>query len=383
VAESAGGYGRVTQSGGTLSVDQVLDIGGASAGAAGAVGEYNLGGGTCNVDNATNVGLGGTGTVNQTGGRYNSMIDAGQGNYLNIGSENGRGTYNLTGGTLGIDRYNLIPVGIRLGTAANGHGEFKLGDETSCGSIVEIGNGAWFPIDFYVRIATNSTGVFRGWSDDGGGNTLQIYGDFCNNGQVIADGYGQERSLDLSNMAEARTGTNGWAFAISDDNLLDNTTSNGWFAVNKGKLIFPGVAVSAATTYNWGERQGDSTIDAVNSARIKFNAFAGSGDLDGSLLAVDRSDVPAGPVSLISVHDLSLSGGASSDDFNLTIRYDDAAAGTEEADLKLFHYTGGKWVDTAATLDTGNKWITASNLTSFSEFGVGFEFAAGTMFKIR
>jgi len=380
----ARGNGTFNHYAGLCDIEENLYVGGDTSTAFSAVGVYNLSSGTCDVDNAVFVGLGGQGTVHQTGGRFEATTDPSYNN-LNVGLENGRGTYNLTGGTLAIDRYNYLTVQtkIRLGTGAGGRGEFHLGDATGRGSIVERGTGN--PIAFNVRCVTNASGVFRGWSDDGGGSRPQLPGHLTNNGQVIADGYGQPRSLDLSNFSKAETGTNTlwWYPPVSHPDVFDNTTSNGWFAVNKGKLILPGLLVSAAGTYNWGERPGDSTIDAVNSARIRFNDFNGSGRLDGSLLAPDRSDVPASRLSLISVHDLALNGGASSSDFNLTIRYDDAAAGPRESALKLFHYTGGRWTDTGASLDQGNHRITASNLTAFGEFGVGFTRPGGPVIRLK
>jgi len=364
------GTGTVNQTGGTVDLGQNtlgrLYVGGEEGGTTG-VGIYDLSGGTCDVFGLTLIGDGGHGTVDQSAGLM-KMVSGAQGWHIHIGRA-GTGIYNLTGGTLQIVE---APSIVSLFVGSGGSGTLNIGDASGVGTLTSSGAGQ--PIDLKVRAADSSSGTLRGWSDNGV-NAFELDGTLYNSGRIIADSYGVAgRSLNLSVMS-----SNSTVAGVSD-----NTTSNGWFAVNKGKLILPGVAVSAATTYNWGERQADSTIDAVNSARIKFNNFSGAGgDLDGELLATDRSDVPAGPVSLISVHDFSLSGDASSTDFNLTIRYDDAAAGSGEAELKLFHYTGGSWVDTVATLDTGNKWITASNLTAFSEFGVGFYQSIGSTFIVR
>ncbi|OPZ24631.1 MAG: hypothetical protein BWZ02_02806 [Lentisphaerae bacterium ADurb.BinA184] len=98
--------------------------------------------------------------------------------------------------------------------------------------------------------------------------------------------------------------------------------------------------------------------------------------LTGSLLATDRSDVPVfdlgmGFQGLISVHDFGLTGNTFSS-FDLTIRYDEAAAGEFESDLQVFHYTGGAWLPVTTGLDLANNLITAGGLTSFSLFGVGY-----------
>ena len=375
------GSGTLTQSGGYIFLDPPagtkegrLHVGGDGGdNTVNGVGVYNLSGGTCEVRSAVHIGSGGTGTVTQTGGRL-KVLSGEYKHRMSIGQKNGKGVYNLYGGTLDLVRYGGYSLGLHVAGGwpdGNAIGELNIGNASGAGSLVETtaGDGMYL----LVRQFDTDRATVRGWSDDGA-NRFQLTGILYNSGRIIADGYGTQRSLNLSTMSSV----------TNSSGVSDNTSSNGWFAQDKGKLILPGISVSEGNTYNWGEASDDASIDMVNSARITFNQLsAGPTTLTGSLLATDRSDVPAGPVSLISVHEFSLSGGATSSDFDITIRYDDAAAGTEEADLKLFHYAGGKWVDTEATLNAGNNWITATNLASFSQFGVGFDQAGGTMFKIR
>jgi hypothetical protein len=108
-------------------------------------------------------------------------------------------------------------------------------------------------------------------------------------GQVIADGEGIERDL---NMAIIKTvGTN------NTDNL-NGCGTNGWFAVNKGRLIYPraqNCAANQATHPTIGDYPNRSSPTVMNSFRYglatKPNAvyynFA-------ELYAPDRTDIPAG-----------------------------------------------------------------------------------------
>ena len=55
------------------------------------------------------------------------------------------------------------------------------------------------------------------------------------------------------------------------------------------------------------------------------------------------------------------------------LRYDDVRAtalGINQADLKLWHYTGGNWVDITGSMDTTNKRITSTSINDLSPFVV-------------
>ena len=59
----------------------------------------------------------------------------------------------------------------------------------------------------------------------------------------------------------------------------------------------------------------------------------------------------------------------------LEVSYDPDAlpAGINETDLKLFHFTGGNWVDITDTVDTVNKKIISKPISGFSTFGVFYK----------
>ncbi len=112
--------------------------------------------------------------------------------------------------------------------------------------------------------------------------------EFTQNGQVIADGDGQERTLDLSLIGVIR-------------NSLDNARGghNGWFAQNKGKLVLPSVAFNDGQA-TWGEDEADPQLDLINSVRISVDPSI-VGSIKLSLLSADRSDYPALPAHFDAV----------------------------------------------------------------------------------
>jgi hypothetical protein len=269
---------------------------------------------------------------------------------LSIGTSGGSGVVTLNGGATTYS--GTLTVG-----GATGSGLLALNGGTFVG-----GSGTT------DHMIVNPAGTIRGHATVA--NT--VFSRIDNAGRVIADG----GTLDLSGYTGGLT------------NTTDNTTgSNGWFAVNQGKLALPTLTLSGATAVNWGEAAADTSIDLVNSARLTFGA-AKSGTLTGSLLATDRADVAAQPPAgyvFLSVHEFSSSFTVGS--CNLAIRYDPsglAALRIDETSLKIRQYTGGAWVDVTSSLDTGNKVITSSAVSALGQFAVtGRLPTAGTAFSFR
>jgi hypothetical protein len=189
---------------------------------------------------------------------------------------------------------------------------------------------------------------------------------------VIADGGGGDRTLDLSSVRKVR-------------NTIENPAvhgSNGWYAINHGKLALPALHVRPGSgTYTWGDEDADATIDLVNSVRLNFTSVEQGGDVALSLLATARADVPAGLAGrpLLSVWGLE-DGGIAASDVELTIRYDDttmAALRLPETALQLWQYAG-EWqpvddasfhIDTASNLlfgriENATNFAIATNATS-------------------
>ncbi|HLA83165.1 MAG TPA: hypothetical protein VJL29_00090 [Thermoguttaceae bacterium] len=329
----------------------------------GAVGTYELSDGAIQNGGSSNnnyvkkyIGYYGTGIFTQTGGTH-TLTDQ-----MTLGVASGSsGTYTLTGGSLNTQK-NLTG-GVFVG--GGGNGTFYLGNATSTGTMGQSGSGsnggALSVRDGYF---STGSGKFIGWGDVG------YTGWFQNSGQVIADGYGQDRDLNMSSFT-----------SLTQD--LNNTTTNGWFATNHGRLILPQVSISARSTpksYNWGEAVygtsygQDTTLDMVNSVQMEFASVTAAGRVDIALLASEREDVAAGLVNPVGIWDFSISSGLAFSNADLTFRYDDASAaalGVSEADLKLFHFDQGQWQEvTSVVLDENTNTLQASGLTSFSTYAV-------------
>ncbi len=289
-----------------------------------------------------------TGTVNQAGG----MVKLQANKFVGLGTYNtgAFGTWNLHGGSLEVSYANA--GAIILGSAANSVGTFNIGNAAGCGILTQGVAGVG------LTVGNSGVGYLRGWSDGGAGNRLHLTGSLTlRTGQVAADGYGTDRTLDLTSFS---------GVINSLDNPLAGTS--GWYAVNRGELRLPPIAVTGNNTYYWGE-QGD--LDLVNAARLAFTGA--SGTLTGKLFAVDHGAVPpTGAIRAISIHDFAVGGMTAC---TLAIRYDHAAAaafpGADEARLNLYRWNGGAWVKLAASVDTTTRTITAAGLTQLGRFMIG------------
>ncbi len=293
VADRQGSQGKITLNAGTFtSVDQV-------------------------------IGRAGDGSVVQQGGTNAAQS-------LRLGSaRQSIGSYVLNDGVLKLDP-NAGQIdgdaGITVGGA--GHGSFRMGAANNAARIIESQAGT----NLAVRAKPSGSGLFHGWGSVG------LSGLVVNNGQIVADGYGQDHALDLSTAAGVT-------------NTIENPIfggTNGWFATGGGALVLPALNVDAGSNaYSWGEDPTDALPDLVNSARLYVRDAAGPGQIDITLLALDRSDIPALPgghnfigVWKFDAHDLDFSG------VDLAVRYDDAMAqdkGISESVLKLWVHEDGGW----------------------------------------
>ncbi len=212
-----------------------------------------------------------------------------------------------------------------INVGGRGNGVFYFGGDTSTGTIYEVGGDSASVI---VRGTQSANGSIDGYGK------INLGGVMVNNGQVIADGYGKDRTLDLSSFS---------AIASTIENPRWGGTS-GWFATRHGELKLPAIAVQAGTnTYTWGEDPGDPMIDLVNSVRFTVENAKNAGDVSIALMSTIRTDIPTLPGGhhFIGVwsFDGSELGGFSGVD--LQIRYDDglaASMGLDENILKLWRY---------------------------------------------
>lgn len=247
-----------------------------------------------------------------------------------------------------------------LGRKTSGHGELITGECTVSGTdtthyvIGDAGTGLWFlkgttvssaKKGLIVRNVESAYGLLQGWgtvnlvSKDSnlGSGTEPLR----NNGLVVADGDGVERTLWIYS-------TNA---ALAFSNTVENDSTNGWYAVDKGMLSMSvKVAVPAGETgvYTWGEAEADDEIDLVNSARVTFNNITTSiYSFTGKLYAPDRGDVPAGlPAgkTIAGIWKFDINGAYESAD--VEFRYDHVLA---PKGVTLYQYDGTAWVRLAAT----------------------------------
>ena len=354
VGHATSGSGTLNVSGGTITVSQLQVFNS---------GLINL---TDGEVRPSNFGIHG-GLVDQTGGEVDTTFSVRVGDTVGASA-----TYHLTDGDITARE---IVVGANFGG-----GPITLGGKGTFiqdgGSITLDGNSSTPGLHISHTDATEiSTFTFRDGTLQGTNNkftveklgvfqgrgTVGITGAFTNFGRIIADGEGTDNTLDLT-----ATGTMTTA---------ENSTDKGWFAVNQGKLTLRGVNMTSIT--NWGEQSGDAQIDMVNSAQLTFSDLSGTGALNGSLLAVDRTDIPAAPenASFISVHDFSQNGSATFSSYDIEIRFDETLLSTDPEDIPgLYFDDGSGWVKLDAEFDFVNSLVTAQGLTSFGMFAVGTSF---------
>lgn len=315
--------GTFTQSSGTTWANYQIDVQGGA--------QMSVSGGTIKM-NLLKIGTGGTsGTVTLTGGNcYYAIGSSGGG--IQIGGATGSGTMIIKGCTVS-------------------------------------GNSA---ADSSVTIGV--TGALRGYGTIANG----VFDTISNSGQVIADGDGVDQTLNLSSFNGPSADGSGSVL-----NPTENTSSNGWFATNHGKLTLPNLPIAAGTsTTNWGEAATDTAIDLVNSATLALTGVASAATLTGSLLALNRTDVTAIPAPAVgmSVHDFSLNKAFTS--AILTIRYNHLAVpSVSEGQVRLYWYNGSTWVDKTASLDTVNRKVTSVSLTALGKFAVVYKIR-GTVIEL-
>ncbi|MBN1908530.1 MAG: hypothetical protein JW818_02215 [Pirellulales bacterium] len=273
-----------------------------------------------------------------------------------VGQE-GTGYFFQLGGT------HSLSGDLWLAEAAGSTGRYYFGNASATGILQEASPG--LGLDLIVRSlgATGASAMFRGWGN------VQLTGELSNNGCVVAQGYGSQRTLDLSHFTSI----------VQSDSLgiiQGDGSQAGWYATEQGKLVLPAVPVATGdVTVNWGETAGDLEIDLVNSAQIKLANVTTGGTLSIALLATDRTEAPSVPSgSLLTVWDITPSAGLAFDTADLIFRYDDALAaslGILDADLRIYQHTGGMWVDVTSALDATHHWLQADGVDGFSCFAVG------------
>jgi hypothetical protein len=181
-----------------------------------------------------------------------------------------------------------------------------------------------------------------------------------NSGLVTASGFGIDQDLTFSNQHMAQT-------------TAGNGT-NGWYAVNGGRLALPAITVSAGnSTNNLAETSTATVLDLVNSVQVELvNATAGS--LSYKLYASERTDVPAGLETEIVTSVWEISAPAF-DSAELTFKLPDVDAADN---LKLLRYTGTSWKAVGTVDATTDFSTTTTGIASSGDDNLGF-FAVASM----
>jgi hypothetical protein len=350
IGSQSGSNGVYTESDG-ITILNTLYLGSAN----GSSGTYNLQGGVLSVFNSEIIGQSGKGSFVQSGGT-NQVT-----NGLYVGVYGGAvGSYDLQGGRLDVDSTEYIGGFGGTGTFTQSGGtntaptQVIIGNSSSSSGTYTMTGGALLGGSMIVRNNADATATFQGQG------TVYMTGTLTNNGKVIADG----GTLDMSGFA-------------SVTNTIENTTTNGWYATNQGKLILPSISVAAGDNiYNWGEASGDTTLDLVNSLRLSFTGVTTPGSLMISLLAADNPDMPSvGSGIAMNMWDFA----APSLEFgsvDITFMYDDtllSSLGILPANLTVYHYASDNmWHKfTTTSIDEVNKLVTITGASSFTGFALG------------
>ncbi len=337
------------QTGGTLS--PVGSGGGQIGGAA-----------TITVDGGTFTGIGPIGA-----GANGAVVNLRSGSWTKTGSDHFYarlgGRINHTGGTLTVGSgYWLI-----LGSQENwshSNGDLFFGDaDGSAGTFTGSGGLILGNISFKMSgsgYQRTTYGTFVGHG------TVGLTGTLRNNGYLIADGYGTERTLNMGSFTTVDNTVDNNEYKLSgDNNFYWGKGGTGWFAVNGGKLALPAIAVAAGpAAYNWGEKASDTDIDLVNSVRLDFADVSAGGSLSLALLATNRSEVADTRGTLVAAWEVTAPSLAFTS-ATTVIRYDDlraAALGLTQANLRLYARAAKKtpWTDITASVDTAKKQITGT-----------------------
>jgi hypothetical protein len=341
------GNGTLRQSGGQIDVTTPAHNGIAVVAAdSGSTGDYRLGGGTLSADTLI-VGQQGQASLTQTGGRVNITTAI-------LGKETGsKGTWSVVadagisirapqdttdgmldpqepgpwspGSAVASPAYQPTPQ-IVVGEAGEGTIQVQPGRSEP---VIEEAPGTAGAV-LAVRSRTGGSGTFVGWG------AVRTTGPIVQNGQIIADGDGLPRTLDL-------TTTSGVY------NTIENPSSggtNGWYAREGGRLVLPPITITGDRAYNWGETSDDTVIDLVNSVRLTPHGVTSEGLLSLTLLDPASSEVPALPQDTVAIGVWRMIGTLDLDSLDVLVRYDELLAGQlqlDERTLGVWTFEQGGW----------------------------------------
>ena len=360
------GIGVVTNSGGSLylSPNQNLIIGAEQTG----VGTYVHNSGSLSA-NSLLCGFRGRGTATlrsnmqqeylKIGGSLNNVSEMtildGATNRVGISVNVGGYPMPLTeGGTTNYSGYGFLTL--RGGTM------HFYNDSSAVNFFIGRDADGWGCLRGYGKIAPKNSGVTN--IRIGGGNCI-----------ICADGEGEDRVLDLN---ECTSITNYFA----DVNVA--TSTNGWYAVNKGCVRFPRTWFRTASAERCiGDSPNAAKPRFVNSVRCSFTGVSGSDNyFRGGLYATDCEGIPAGlpPGDVIGVWAFGLFNtvnGNTKVSFSTalpTFRYDHTKARADRP-LNLYRHDGTSWVRIGRAMPNADHLISAESALaplSSGQMNIGF-----------
>jgi len=326
------GTGCLFQVGGTVTTPGSLTL----AYAAGSGGAYTNRGGYLGVGHVFYCGNRGFGEYVQVGGT-NALA-----NWLSVGQEtNSIGRYLLQAGWVSEAANQTLRIG-----------KFGEGSLLFQGGTISMATGS----KLVVREAESGSGMLRGWGHFAVADTTPVV---VNNGLIIADGGGAANDLNLTDFIYA---TNALANGANG--------TNGWYAVNKGRLRYPRAWLSPALPERGqGTAPFEANNELVNSIRLSFTGIASEGYLRGELYATDRDDIPAGVPShnngkIIGVWRLPMT--VSFGSVRLRVRIDRTAVHPTDG-VRLYRCdNAGQWSVVGTTGGTSEAVSTAAPLSPLS-----------------
>lgn len=113
--------------------------------------------------------------------------------------------------------------------------------------------------------------------------------------------------------------------------------------------------LTVGTAYTFGPTLGKVVVNNGNPGTVQFTKYLNNPTGKPNANGFDR--------------EWNITATASSFSLTLTLCYTDAELETRaEANLKIYHYTGGQWVALPSTVDAANNCVAASGITSLSPF---------------
>lgn len=267
---------------------------------------------------------------------------------LNIGGASSRGRLLIEGSTVTVSGTNYVG-----GVTSDGFSEIVLSNGTL--KLTRASKMDVTAANLYLGKAEGKYGVLRGWGTvvKGSYAARMMLGD----GMIVGDGFGEQHELDLHTIASIRS-------VWYTESAVPADTTNGWYAVNKGAVLFPRTWFDG---YSYNGRVGafgntDASTNFVNSVQFIVGGTSGKCRFQGGVFAEDRDDVHADALpsnkGVVGIWKLGLFNDDDTptkknfDSCQLTFRYDQTK--TKPGDkLALLRWEDSKWVKVAETVVPG------------------------------